>query len=100
MKKVVFTISEELMETVEIAIRKFGFATRAEFYRHAALVFLQQTGLLSEKGEHSATVHQPEEELSDFEAHQKELAEFLMKYNKENGTDLPLPPGYTQSSSL
>ena len=105
MKRVVFTISEELVETIELAIHKFGFATRAEFYRHSALFFLQQAGLLGGQGlqETSKSMEDmlpPKEQISEHAAYQKELAEFLMKYNEEHDTDLPLPLGYKESQGL
>ena len=95
MKRIVFTVSEEFLEVIEIAMSKFGLSTRAEFFRHAALLFLQQVNLLGAEGDNIAmAAGDSEEQVSDFQAQQKELVEFIERYNREHGTNFPLPPTY------
>jgi metal-responsive CopG/Arc/MetJ family transcriptional regulator len=40
-KKMVFKISVELVEQIDEAVARWGFSTRAEFFRHAAIEFLR-----------------------------------------------------------
>jgi hypothetical protein len=93
MKRVVFTVSEELLDIVEEAIMKLGLSTRAEFFKHSALVFLQQTGFLGGANSQPQINAPTEEEVmaDEFDEHQKKLAEFLTNYNREHGTNFPLP---------
>jgi len=41
MKKMLFKISNELTEQIDEAVNRWGFSTRAEFFRHAAIEFLR-----------------------------------------------------------
>lgn len=44
MKKVIFNISDTLAEQIDIAVEKWGFANRTEFFRHASIEFLRNDG--------------------------------------------------------
>ena len=44
MKKMIFTISDPLAKQIDTAIERWGFANRAEFFRHASIDFLRNDG--------------------------------------------------------
>ncbi|MBU0577421.1 ribbon-helix-helix domain-containing protein [Patescibacteria group bacterium] len=41
MPKTIFNISEELMKQIDKTIKKWGFKSRAEFFRFAAIDFIR-----------------------------------------------------------
>lgn len=49
MKRVVFLVSGEMIKIAEMAMLKLGFATRAEFFKHTAFLFLYQAGFINAK---------------------------------------------------
>lgn len=42
MKKMLFKISDQLTGQIDEAVLRWGFSTRAEFFRHAAIEFLRK----------------------------------------------------------
>ena len=43
MKKVTFKVTDELLNQIDEMSKRWGFATRAEFFRHASIEFLHGT---------------------------------------------------------
>jgi metal-responsive CopG/Arc/MetJ family transcriptional regulator len=46
MPKTIFNISEELMKQIDQTIKKWGFESRAEFFRFAAIDFIRNDARL------------------------------------------------------
>ena len=68
MKKMIFTISDPLAEQIATAIERWGFANRAEFFRHASIEFLRNDGRFMPADE---TLHEHRKAMLSVKAHRE-----------------------------
>lgn len=80
MKKVIFNISDTLAEQIDIAVKRWGFANRTEFFRHASIDFLRNDGRFMPADE---TLHEHRKAILSVKA-KRENAKQIAEWNKAN----------------
>jgi len=80
MKKVIFNIADSLTEQIDVAIERWGFANRAEFFRHASIEFLRNDGRFMPADE---TLHEHRKAMLSVKAN-REANKLKAEWNKAN----------------
>lgn len=78
MKKMIFNVSDLLADQINAAVEKWGFANRAEFFRHASIEFLRNDGRLMPADE---TLHEHQKAMLCVKANREKNKE-LVEWNK------------------
>jgi metal-responsive CopG/Arc/MetJ family transcriptional regulator len=68
MKKMIFNVSDLLVDQINATVERWGFANRAEFFRHASIEFLRSDGRLMPADE---TLHEHRLAILSVKAHRE-----------------------------